>query len=114
MSAKAPPREFVESFEEVYRFIIFLSEQIAAFDPTVQFTSWWRDEALNRAVGGNVKSQHLFGFALDLVADRSREIEDAVNQVGLFAVAERDHLHIQLFPPGTLERRGFFPEQIPV
>jgi len=114
MSLQGPPQNIVNQFPEVFRYLVALSGAIADFDPSTQFTSWWRSDAVNRAVGGDPHSQHLFGFAFDLVSDRSREIQDAINGIGLVAVAESDHLHIQLFPPGTLQRAGLFGRTIEV
>jgi hypothetical protein len=94
--------------------MIRLSAEIFRFDPTTQFTSWWRSDVENTAVGGHPHSQHLFGFAFDLVANSSQEIADAVNGIGLIAVPEFDHLHIQLLPHGELERQGFFADTIEV
>lgn len=114
MSLQGPPQDLVNQFPEVFGYLISLSQAISEFDPSTQFTSWWRSDSLNRSVGGDPHSQHLFGFAFDLVGNRSREVQDALNRIGLVAVAESDHLHVQLFPAGTLESAGFFGRTIEV
>jgi len=108
MALRAPPQNLVNDFRQVYEWMIGLSGLLFEFDPSIQFTSWWRSEAENRAVGGDPQSQHLFGFAFDLVTERTRDLQNALNQVGLISVAESDHLHVQLLPAGALERAGVF------
>lgn len=114
MSLSAPPQNLVNDFREVYEWMIGLSGLIFEFDPRVQFTSWWRSEAQNRSVGGDPHSQHLFGFAFDLITERTRDLQNALNQIGLVSVAESDHLHVQLLPAGALERAGLFAPTIEV
>lgn len=61
-------------------------------------TSWWRTQKHNDAVGGGPSSDHLTGFAVDLVLDDpsgySRMAAHA-RSLGLDAAYEGDHLHIE-------------------
>jgi hypothetical protein len=61
-------------------------------------TSWWRTEKHNEAVGGGVASDHLAGFAVDLVLDNSSgyaRMAAHARSLGLDAAYEGDHLHIE-------------------
>lgn len=68
-------------------------------------TSWWRDLAENRRVGGHSHSQHLLGTAADFVPSRgsNAELAAAIERVGLIAIDEGDHVHAQLYPAGALD-----------
>lgn len=73
--------------------IVALSEKYQFFE-----TSGRRTEKRNRAVGGNPHSLHLSGLAVDIVLDNHYEREALVSDVerlGLVAVPEEDHMHIQ-------------------
>lgn len=62
-------------------------------------TSWWRDPAHNRAVKGLADSFHLEGLGLDLVPANARHrpgILIMARQLGLDAVDEGDHVHLEL------------------
>ncbi|MEE8581882.1 MAG: D-Ala-D-Ala carboxypeptidase family metallohydrolase [Myxococcota bacterium] len=74
-------------------------------------SSWYRDPTANAAAGGHPRSLHQLGLAVDLVGvDRGDEhaLWHRFRQVGLVAVEERSHLHVQAFPvsvlPGDLSR----------
>lgn len=63
-------------------------------------TSWWRSVKRNRAVGGHPKSKHLRGLAVDVVldspaADKEGFVTDCVG-LGLKAIDEGDHIHVQI------------------
>ena len=62
-------------------------------------TSWIRSEKRNKEVGGVVNSYHLFGLAVDVVldnpADKGRFIK-AAQQLGLDAIDEGDHVHVEV------------------
>lgn len=71
-------------------------------------TSWWRSVEDNREEGGDPESQHLFGLAADIVVP-SRVLAGVLGVargLGLTAVNERTHVHLQLFPKGALARAG--------
>lgn len=70
-------------------------------------TSWWRTEARNAAVGGSPKSKHLGGWAFDLVPDNPDKhdvLVDAAHALGLWAVNEGDHVHVQGRAPDASPR----------
>jgi len=68
----------------------------------VKPTSWWRSLRDNRLVGGLPDSQHLLGLAADLAPDFTEPVAQRLNAVGLVAVDEGDHVHVQLLPPGLV------------
>lgn len=70
---------------------------------SVAVTSWYRDPTHNAAVGGHPQSQHLLGLAIDLVAGPGDgpAVAQAARAVGLIAVEEGDHIHLQARPAGT-------------
>lgn len=72
--------------------------------PGVSLTSFYRDPESNRRVGGHPRSQHLVALAADFTGDRAQLLHLAghARSVGLVAVLESDHLHLQLFPAGTI------------
>lgn len=108
MALQAPPRDLVQSaFQPVIRafierVILLLGHQAAV--PT----SWYRSVDANIAVGGDPESQHLFAIALDLAVPRSAvaHVLETAQGLGLIAVDERTHVHLQLFPAGALARAG--------
>ncbi len=112
MSVIAPPDEMLREYLPVYRYLVERALLLQSLDPRVNFTSWYRDQRQNAAVGGNRESQHLFGFAFDVVGGRLEAVEQAANQLGLITVPELDHLHIQLFPAGFLRSLGFFSVEV--
>lgn len=76
------------------------------FQPGQVLTSWWRDPNLNADVGGSPESQHLFGLAVDVTGPQQGFTQQLARQMGLTAVTEIDHLHLQYFPAGVLARAG--------
>jgi len=111
MNFQVPPDPMLVAFEPVYREFIRRLLFVLRSEPA-EPTSWWRSEAQNRAVGGATDSQHLFGFALDIVAARPDRIEQLAREAGLIAVVEMDHVHVQLFPAGFLRQFGLFDSGI--
>jgi len=47
-------------------------------------------------------SQHLLGLAADLVTDFPEAVAQRLDAVGLVAVDEGTHVHVQLLPPGLV------------
>lgn len=69
-------------------------------------TSWWRTPSQNRRVGGSPDSQHLVGSAVDLCSTDNNLLERLLDQTGLIAVNEGDHVHVQVFAAGMLRASG--------
>jgi len=89
--------------------IAFLRAVLGSLSGNWQLTSWYRDAAHNRSVGGNRRSQHLLGLAVDVVGDRwsLSETAELARALDLTAVQEGDHLHLQMFRAGQLEAGGY-------
>lgn len=79
-----------------------------AIVPGTVITSWYRDAYTNRRVGGSDASQHRVATAVDLVPPSHawQQTERWLQDNGLVVVNEGDHLHVQLFQAGALERAG--------
>lgn len=74
--------------------------------------NWYRDEAHNTRVGGQIDSQHRYGTAVDIVPDDPREIAPIMSrlrQLSFFVLYHRGHIHAQAFPKGALGRAGVRP-----
>ena len=71
-------------------------------------TSWYRDAAHNRSVGGAPDSQHTLALAIDVVTRDPRAFAVAAAAAGLQPIIERDHVHLQLLGAGVARRRGIF------
>ena len=106
---EAPPLALVQAFLPVYQWLL----------PRLNFivdsggipTSWWRSVEVNLIKGGAAESQHLFGFAADFVPGSGSSwifLRSQAERTGLIAVSETDHLHVQVFPAGTLREAGLF------
>jgi hypothetical protein len=77
-----------------FAFLIYL---IARFVP-FSITSWGRTPQHNQAVGGKPNSKHLQWLAVDVVLDNPNQKPELIkwcSTVGLLALDERDHIHIQ-------------------
>lgn len=68
----------------------------------IQVTSWYRTPLSNQQVGGDPFSQHLLGFALDVVVDDPFRMRQRFRDMGLTSVVEGDHVHVQVFPAGVV------------
>jgi hypothetical protein len=102
VSLQAPP-SWLLAWPPVARFLELVRQVEADATPT----SWWRSIAHNAAVGGHPYSQHLLGTAADFVPARgwtNGELVAAARRAGLIAQDEGDHVHLQLFAAGTLDR----------
>lgn len=68
----------------------------------IRVTSWYRTPSVNQLVGGHPFSQHLLGFAMDVVVDDPWRIRKRFEDLGLTAIVEGDHVHVQVFPAGVV------------
>jgi len=108
---KAPTRELLAVPVVRSAINLLVQRAIQSFQPGQVLTSWWRDPDENADVGGSPDSQHLFGLALDVTGPGLAATQELARRNGLTAVAEVDHLHLQLFPAGVLARAGVrFPQ----
>lgn len=73
----------------------------------VTMTSWGRTIRKNAAVGGAARSQHLVWTAADFAGPDQAIVKRRALSVGLIAIDEGDHVHVQLFPAGRLDPRIF-------
>ncbi len=85
----------------------FVSQVYAAWylagQPDLRLSSWFRTPEQNQTVGGRPQSLHLVALAIDVVGSGAAldAFAAACRQRGLWVVIEVDHLHVQLWPPGT-------------
>jgi len=71
-------------------------------DRRVAVSSWYRSPQHNQHVGGDPYSQHLLGLAVDFESDAPQLAVTALSQLGLVALNEGDHVHVQRFSAGTV------------
>lgn len=100
MPVRPPPDAIlVQLLPALHVFVRKLS--VMRWPVDVQLSSWWRSLAENGAAGGAPRSQHLVGTAIDVVTrDRALVVAEA-RAVGLVAIDEGDHVHVQLWPAAT-------------
>jgi len=115
VSLTAPPAQLVNAYPEFYRWLVPRLQLIARTFPNSQPTSWWRSAGRNFEVGGASRSQHLLGWAADFAGprDEARQMMLLANQIGLVAIDEGDHVHVQMFRAGVVPA-SFFPRQFSV
>ena len=99
MAARVPPFTMRAA---IFAVMVGLALRAARTTGRVLVSSWFRSPDENAAVGGRPNSLHLAGEAIDLVfssrADSSR-VQTIWNSIGLDAVDEGDHLHLELDGP---------------
>ncbi len=101
MSAQPPP---VDIYPAATRFLRDAAMWAADDLRELWATSWYRTSDHNREVGGAPYSQHLVGWALDVAGADQFEFARRAEHTGLIVVRERDHVHVQVFPAGVLQR----------
>lgn len=106
MSVEIPPPRLIRAlFPELVDFVTRVGA--TRVTPDLYITSWWRSQAKNQRVGGHPFSQHRLGLALDVagpINDMDFWFREA-RSVGLFAVAEGSHVHVQSLPAGEAFER---------
>jgi len=109
MALEAPPQWMVALFGRgVYQ--DFLRRVFAGLPEFVhtggtgflEFTSWYRTPFGNEAVAGDPFSQHLLALALDLKAEDQDRLVRRFKDLGLVAINEGSHVHVQKFPAGIV------------
>jgi len=76
----------------------------SALVPGVSISSWYRSPADNARVGGEPRSQHLLGIAIDLpLTNPNRQVAGRLQRSGFQIISESDHWHAQL-PPAWAAR----------
>jgi len=109
MPCNPPSAQVAQVVPHLQHFASIASWAAQGLDVTC--TSWFRTPAENFAVGGDEFSQHLVGWGMDVAGPGSLQFASRARLAGLPVVNEGDHIHIQLFPAGTLQRwaesRGF-------
>lgn len=113
MSVVIPPQHVLQI--TLPHVIVFLNKLARGLISTAGFeklraSSWYRDFEANTRVGGHPESQHLLGLALDVTGPI--EVRDRLlielRGVGLVAVDELSHVHVQLLAAGQARGEGLF------
>ncbi len=110
MSVTIPPSSIIFTVERwapgIYNELVRRVIAAASATPfSLTLTSWWRGPSENLHAGGSADSQHLLGLALD-IAPVSGELLANLFSVGLIAIDERDHVHVQAWPAGVARAAG--------
>lgn len=108
MSAVGPPPELLYRYWPLYEDAYWRMGYLHRSCPC-RLTSLYRDEESNRAVGGAPRSQHLLALAGDWVV--SEEYKGQFLQtaafLGLIAIDEGSHIHVQRYEAGALPAHLF-------
>lgn len=111
-----PPREFLAAWPGLYQWLVPRLVLLDREFPDAVATSWYRSPVRNLEVGGDPRSQHLLGWAADwsrMDAEERDTFVRAARSIGLVAVNEGDHVHVQTFPRGVVPDQ-FFSLRFPV
>ena len=88
-------------------FVVKVVEAARQTPDPLRVTSWFRAPDRNARVGGSPESQHLLGLGLDIVVKGdAEEFVQTLESLGLFAVDEQNHVHVQLLPAGAARSQG--------
>jgi len=111
--AAPPPSLLRSAWLPIIRIFVRRVVALIQWMPDETITSWYRTPELNRSVGGDPESQHLFALAMDFAVPTGDILTDAetARSFGLIPDTSRGVLHVQLFQSGALARFGIrFPE----
>ena len=110
MSVSAPPPSLVAAFPAYFRWLLPRLSFLARTFPNWQPTSWFRTPARNFVVGGAPQSQHLLAWAVDWTGprDEAQRFVAVAQSLGVVAIDEGDHVHVQMYPAGVIPS-SFFP-----
>lgn len=99
MSARRPP-DWLLAWAPVIEFM----RRVRSIPVNTRATSWWRGVAENAEAGGSPYSQHLLGLAADF--PRIDGLLAAAGEAQLVAIDEprKNHVHVQLYTAGQLNR----------
>jgi len=106
--AAQPPPAWIVNIVEFLQpgfYADFIQKLISAVGQNpIRVTSWWRSPEFNRLVSGHPWSQHLVGFAIDLqvLEEDPFRIRKRLEDIGLTAIVEEGHVHVQVFPAGVV------------
>jgi len=105
MPFRPPPPAVAHAYASVFGLWIPPAVFVLNQFPGTIITSWFRTPEENAAVGGHPRSQHLVGWAFDLVAPAGQagRLADALQANQFEVVRESDHLHVQVFTAGILD-----------
>lgn len=106
MSIQGPPPSIMRFWRPWI--VAFLQRVIAAWQPGLVPTSFWRSAAENARVGGHKESQHQLALALDVTGpvealDRFARVAEAS---GLRVIRRPRYIHLQMFDAGYLASVG--------
>jgi len=104
MAARGPPLDLVRSsWRPLILDFVQRASRAWGAEPGVTLTSFYRDPQFNRTIGGAPRSQHQVALAADFAGERTklRHLAQHARAVGLIAVDEGSHLHIQFFRAGV-------------
>ncbi len=108
MPLRAPPAYYVSRLP-VRAYV----QRVNAAAGSARPTSWYRSPQDNVRVGGSGRppygvggplSQHLVGLGSDWVTPNPSALVAAFRRVGLIAVDEFSHVHVQAWQRGVLDR----------
>jgi len=95
---------FTQWLQAVRTFVSLLQGAwVAAGQPELEITSWFRSPAENQAARGEPDSLHMWGLGIDVAGEPEalRRFETAAGRTGMGLLREIDHLHVQLWRRGT-------------
>lgn len=106
---ESPPLELIDRHLDFYRWLVPRLNFMAESFPGAVPTSWYRSPAKNLAVGGSPFSQHLLAWAVDwaMPPGQNTAMVKLARELGMVGVDEGDHVHVQMYPAGTIPKSFF-------